>query len=134
MSAAKKLAKIKAWKEFSRYIRLRDSDCYGIAECRTCGDKKHWKQVHAGHFLAGRGESILFEETGCHAQCPICNMVLDGNFKRYKAFIALEYGVGEVNRLERLKGAILKRSASDYNKLAREFREKADNLASLLMQ
>ena len=58
-SSISKLKK-KLWTLFSKYIRLRDSDYRGICSCCTCGIKKHYKEMQAGHFLPGRRNSILF--------------------------------------------------------------------------
>lgn len=42
--------KKKLWTLFSEYIRrLYSHD--DICECVTCGVKKHWKELQAGHFI-----------------------------------------------------------------------------------
>src|SRR5687767_10446916 len=48
----------------------------GECVCVTCGTVKAWdsgiKGIHAGHFLASRANSILFEETNIAPQCSSC--------------------------------------------------------------
>jgi len=56
--------------------------------------------VHAGHFLSGRRNSILFDEKCVHAQCAFCNIQLKGNYQEYEKFMLLKYGVQVVNDLK----------------------------------
>ena len=41
-------------KWFSLYVRLKDSDDYGMVNCYTSGRSYHYKQIHAGHFMSRR--------------------------------------------------------------------------------
>jgi RNase P subunit RPR2 len=90
------------WKEFSLYIRKRDSDWRGIATCCTCGTQKPYQQMQAGHFLAGRHPSVLFREDNVHAQCPRCNIFLHSNPLKYFRFMQSKYGDEVIEELERL--------------------------------
>jgi hypothetical protein len=81
-------AKARAWKAFSEFIRRRDEE-YG---CFTCGVKKPWKQLQAGHWIPGRHMSLLFNEIGCHAQCYHCNVGLKGNPVVYYDKMLEKYG------------------------------------------
>jgi hypothetical protein len=72
MSKTLKLAKDKAWRAFSEYIRTKEclettgSPFGGI--CVTCGREYDYMELQAGHFLASRCNSILFEENvGTHS-------------------------------------------------------------------
>lgn len=58
--------------------------------------------MQAGHFIAGRGNSILFLETNVHPQCYICNIRKHGNQLVYYRFMVRTYGEKEVKRLEKL--------------------------------
>ncbi len=80
------------WKEFSLYIRKRDSDWRGIATCITCGVQKPYQQMQAGHFIPGRHNSILYDERGVHAQCVYCNQHLHGNILNYLDKMKERYG------------------------------------------
>jgi len=68
-----KTQKLYAWKAFSKYIRLRDSNSYGIGECISCKRKTHWKEMQAGHLISGRCNNILFDEELVYLQCARCN-------------------------------------------------------------
>ena len=81
----------KAWKLFSSYIRQRDK---GI--CFTCGVKKHWKEMHAGHFKHGR---LDFDPMNVHCQCPGCNTYKHGNLGEYGVRLVKKYGLRRVQDL-----------------------------------
>lgn len=105
----KSVAKLKAlaWKLFSVYIRLRDSDFYGMVRCYSCGQRFHWKRVHAGHFIPGRHNSILFDERNVHGQCYVCNVRMHGNTLPYLDHMLKDYGLEVVNEL-RAKDHLIK--------------------------
>ena len=129
-----KTMKTKAWKEFSRYIRLRDSDNNGIGQCCTCGARHHWKELQAGHFIPGRCNSILFDERGCHAQCRRCNFN-EGNGPEYYPFMLKRYGQKVVDELRMNRHQTVKIPIAEmtmiyekYKKLAKELEaEKFEN-------
>lgn len=81
------------WKEFSRYIKLRDADKDGFCTCCTCNKKLRFDDIncHAGHFVSGRGNNVLFDETIVHAQCSYCNKYLSGNYHNYTVFMMEKY-------------------------------------------
>ena len=60
-----------AW--FSRYIRLTYSKG-GYARCFTCGTRKHWKQLQAGHFQSRAKYSVRWSEDNVRPQCAKCNI------------------------------------------------------------
>lgn len=121
-------AKKLAWKHFSLYIRLRDSNSEGFARCCTCGAMKHYKQMDAGHFVSGRHDSILFDERGVHAQCPKCNRFLQGDWPRYYEFMRNRFGMDTINDLLAKNKNLTRLSEVDYQCIAREYREKAKEL------
>jgi len=94
--------KKKTWDAFSVSIRQRGMDDYGFNRCITCGVRKHWKELQAGHFIPGRHNAILFEERGVHPQCYHCNVGLKGNPRKYDAFMRKTYGAKVIKELERL--------------------------------
>jgi hypothetical protein len=55
------LAKDKAWSWFSKYIRLKNADEFGWCVCITCGIPKFWKEIHAGHYVDGRNNTVLLD-------------------------------------------------------------------------
>lgn len=75
--------KAKTWEAFSLYVRLRDAyfTTGTITHCRciSCGEIYPFEQMHAGHFVGGRGNAVLFDQEICNAQCAVCNTHLGGN-------------------------------------------------------
>lgn len=63
---------------FSIYIRRRNADSKGMVKCVTCGCKKHWKEVHAGHFISRRFYATRWDEDNVQVQCPSCNIARQG--------------------------------------------------------
>lgn len=102
-------------KNFSLYIRLRDSDKEGYGNCITCGVKKHYKDAHAGHFMSRRFPGTRWDELNVNLQCAGCNLF--GSGEQYKYGIALEdkYGKGTAEKLQK--------KSQEYFKVRRDFLE-----------
>lgn len=86
-------------KAFSQAVRLRDSDKNGLAECITCGVKKHWKTFHAGHFVKRSVSLLRYDEENVNAQCPQCNVYKYGEQFAYSKAIDAKYGDGTADKL-----------------------------------
>jgi hypothetical protein len=85
--------KKKAWREFSVWVRANDATRdLGLERCVTCGTVKHWKELHAGHFIRGRLNANLFDERGCHPQCYGCNVGKQGEVVVYYKWMLARYG------------------------------------------
>jgi len=110
----KKKAKAKAWKVFSRFIRMRDSDEMGRVKCVTCKRVAHWSTMDAGHFLTRAKECTLFDERNVHAQCKGCNQFQGGMFFEHEKAVERIHGPGTVAELKTLAGMTCKRTARDY--------------------
>lgn len=126
------LAKKKAWMRFSRYIRLRDcSDQrtdwpYGL--CFTCEITTSFKGGHAGHFISGRGNAVLFDEKGCHLQCGTCNVGYDGKQPTYTIKMIKRYGQAEVDRQIALRHKTIKFTQDDLEEIATKYKAKYEEL------
>lgn len=123
--------KKKAWDEFSRFIRTRDAiRTTGKADlvvCCTCG--KPYPAfgvgcVQAGHFIPGRGNSILFDERGVHAQCYNCNVNLKGNWPEYLAFMIKRYGQKVVDELLLLKKQVRKFTVTELEEIRDDYKRR----------
>lgn len=82
----------------------------GAVVCVTCGKLGPWKGEYfgggthdAGHFLAGRDASIVFEETGVNCQCKADNDSGSGSQGRYEIWMRHVHGQDEIDRLRRLQ-------------------------------
>ena len=121
-----------AWKAFSLYIRTRD--CLLTTQdptrglCVTCPSLIWLKEGSAGHFLAGRGNSLLFDERGTHLQCGNCNYNLAGNQRVYEQYMIENYGQEVVDELHALRHVAVKMTSSDFKAVQREYKQKLGEL------
>lgn len=130
--------KEKAWKQFSRFIRLRDrledpetGFVTDFVKCCTCGVVKPWKEMQAGHFIPGRTNSILFDEKCCHAQCGACNVYKNGNLIEYWPFMIKKYGMREINRQKKARVKSRKFTEEELVELCGHYKKLADELEKL---
>jgi hypothetical protein len=114
--------------EFSRYIRLRDSEWKGDAfygKCISCShygrvawyDGKKWrwsKGWDAGHYVL-RGELVVrFDERNVNLQCNYhCNRMKSGNPRPYRLALMDKYGTEVPDELTELA------RNTDYYKFSR---------------
>ena len=102
---SKKEAKGRAWRAFSRFIRLRDclrttgSPDWG--ECFSCDNPPQhtFRRLQAGHFIP-KHNANLFSERGTQAQCSRCNQHLSGNQLEYRRQLNKLYGEGAADEIE----------------------------------
>lgn len=117
----KKVAKV--W--YHRVIRLRYADEDGYCECVTCGERKHFKKMHAGHFKHG----LDFIDDNMHPQCVGCNTYRGGRLDIYTLFMIDTYGRERVEELQRLKNKGQKYSKSEYKEMIERFKDEAKKKA-----
>jgi len=125
-----KAAKAKAWMWFSRFIRLRDS-FEGRAKCCTCGFEAPITGkgcIQAGHFVAGRNNSILYVEDNVHAQCAMCNRWRRGNPVAYEMFMRKHYTFERIEELKQLSLKVVPMSAENHKQIASEYEKKVSEL------
>jgi hypothetical protein len=121
--------KKKAWEQFSKYVRIRDAlrttgDIRQLV-CCSCGKLYPAFGVgcaQGGHFIPGRGNSVLFEEHGVHGQCYNCNMRMNGNWVGYYRFMLKQYGQEEIDRLMFQSRQPRKYTAFDLEELRDEYK------------
>lgn len=99
--ASKGVAQLKkiADKEFSRYVRLRDSDSTGHGNCITCGVRVHWKSAHAGHFVKRSVSLLRYDEENVNLQCAQDNIYKYGEQYAYAKALDEKYGDGTADKL-----------------------------------
>lgn len=86
---------------WSQYIRLRDSNGKGIAECITCGVQKPIKQMQCGHFVTRACNLLRYDEENTNAQCYSCNVMNHGEQFQYAINLDLKYGDGTAQKLHK---------------------------------
>lgn len=90
----------KLWKLVSEHTRKQDADKNGMVRCVTCGTRKHWKNMHCGHYLHG---CLDYHAKNIHPQCPRCNKWLHGNLTEYALYLTKRYGDGILEELHQAK-------------------------------
>ncbi len=93
----KEIMQDKAWTQFSIYVRRKNADFYGIVDCFTCFNKKHWKEMNAGHYKHGK---LDFDEMNINVQCVNCNKWNSGRLDVYSMKLIDKYGLDAVRDLE----------------------------------
>jgi len=134
MASDLKKAKDKAWKAFSRYIRLRDciattgDDQGGL--CISCKDYVPFKESQAGHFIDGRGNAVLFDEELVFLQCRTCNIFKRGNYVAYTVEMVKRVGLEKVEEYRLRKNKTVVYRQFDYERIRKEYEEKYEALAA----
>ena len=113
--------KKKCWKLFSLYIRLKETDANGYGNCITCGTNHHYKDLQAGHFVDGRGNSILFDQRGVHIQCYACNCCLHGSKLKYWVWMEKNFGRNTIDELIILSKQPRKFTISELEQMAIDY-------------
>lgn len=127
-SKTKQLAKKRADKYFSLYIRQRDADHRGLVKCCTSGKILHWKDVDAGHYISRRFEATRYDERNCHAQSKQENRFYNGNQLQHQKYIINRYGADVAEELFIKSRMKCFRKKEDYDYIADEFREKVKQM------
>ena len=124
MKSIKSVSKLKkkAWKYFSKYIRLKNSK-NGYCQCITCGKQCRVEEMNAGHYKHGNTKPTYFDERNVHPQCVSCNMYRSGNLDQYALYLEGRYGEGILQTLDRIsKGPVFKKD--QLINIAEEYKEK----------
>ncbi len=125
-----KTAKKFAWKACSEYIRQKYADPAGVCRCYTCGKKAHWQSgaMQAGHGIAGRGNSILFEEEVIRPQCMQCNYFKGGQLDVFTQKLIIDIGADRVKEIFDKKFISVKLTKEDFAEIEETYLEKIKNL------
>ena len=105
---------------FSQYIRMRNANANGIAECVTCGKKDHWKSMDCGHFMSRKHLSTRWHEDNCQVQCKSCNVFRYGEQYKYSLWL----GKKKAEKLYLLSKTTLKLFDHDLLDMIKIYEEK----------
>lgn len=112
----------KLWKQFSIFIRKRDSNEEGIAKCFTCGLIRHWKQLDCGHGISRQHWGTRYNEKNNHAQCKRCNGFEGGKREVYKVEMDKRYGQGTWDLIEAMSKRPSKWSQFEVDQLEKHYK------------
>lgn len=121
-------AKAKAWKQFSLWVRMKDCDHDGLVNCYTCGNKKVFELLHAGHGIGGRNNAILFEERVVRPQCVGCNLYGRGQYQIFTRKLIDELGLEVYDEIVSKARIPVKYSVQDYLDIESRYKEKVKSL------
>lgn len=116
-------AKKKAWKEFSHWVRFSRADRLGLVKCVTCPQTLPAEHMQAGHFIPGRKNAVLYSVIGVHPQCYRCNIILNGNWPEYLAFMTKTYGKKIVDGLLVLSRQVIQMKAHDHLEVYEKYKK-----------
>lgn len=88
-------------KEFSLFIRLRDSREFGYKafRCISCGQKKPFEEADCGHFIGRTHMSVRFDELDCNAECRACNRFSSDHIIYYQKNLEKKIGKDKLDQL-----------------------------------
>lgn len=86
---------------FQRLVRLANADSQGFCVCITCGVRKKWDQLDAGHYVSRENKRWILDPRNCHPQCVSCNQHQGGNRGEYRRVLVAKYGEEQVSEMER---------------------------------
>ncbi len=113
---------------FSEYIRLRDSDQYGMIRCISCGKRVKWQYADAGHFISRVHMNLRFDEKNVNAQCQECNRFKSGNLENYKRGLIIKYGRFIIDYLENKRNEIRQFTDFEIELMCLHYRKQIKNL------
>ena len=114
-------------KFFSLYIRQRNA-VDGFVKCVTCGIRKHWKEVDAGHFCSRRHYSTRWNTLNVFEQCKKCNGFGGGENYIMGKYIDKTFGVGTADEMIAKSRQIQKFSNTDLEEMIEEYKNKVKYL------
>ena len=117
----------KLWPLFSTYIRKKDADHRGHIFCCTCGSRRRWQEVDAGHFVSRGHKSLLYDERNVHAQCKRCN-TMGGEPSAYALFIIDKYGQSVLESLNKIKNEIKQYRVDELQDMVTLYKKKLEDL------
>ena len=109
---------------FSLYIRLRNATPQGMTNCFTCGSQKHYKKMHAGHFMSRKHLSTRWHEDNVQVQCPKCNLFGQGEQYTFGKLLDVRINEGTADKLEQLARSTTKIMRHEYEEMIQEYKNK----------
>lgn len=118
-----------AWRWFSLYIRLRDSNRQsGWGRCITCDKAVHYKESNAGHCISRAKKAIKYDERSVNLQCVDCNKYHYGRYEVYKTKVDEKWGKGTYADLDSKKNNLVKRDRNSFIALIELYKMKVKHL------
>ncbi len=118
---------------FSRYIRLKDADEYGMTECYTCDWQGKYTQLDCGHFIPRAHMYTRFSEQNCKPQCAGCNRVKGGRLVQFAEHLERD-NPGSVEILQEQAAIVHKWSREELKLMIAAYDKKVKQLQKGIYQ
>lgn len=106
---------------FSRYIRQKYADHFGMSRCYTCSKQVHYKDLQNGHYISRGNMATRWDEENCRSQCVGCNVFKNGNYVEYSARLIDEIGLEKYKELVKKKYTIKQFSIKELQELIKKY-------------
>ena len=116
-------------KEFSLYIRLRDTMPNGFFKCVSCGQIKPFEQADCGHYWSRRHMSTRYDEDNCHAECRSCNRFKADHLIGYRENLIRKIGQMRFDKLAWKASQTKKWSDFEIQELTKYYKVLGDKLS-----
>lgn len=113
---------------FSKYIRQKYADIDGYTTCYTCNKFAHWKDLQAGHGIAGRNNAVLYMEEVVRPQCVGCNMYGGGKYSIFTEKLIDELGLERYGELVKLANQTVQFKIFNYQEIEEKYENKIKEL------
>ena len=131
-SKNKRLARKKADKYFSLWLRLSHANEMGRAQCFTCGKWFNIEDLQCGHWIRRQYEATRYNEINCKTQCIHCNTFRSGEPEKFERKLRRIYGDEMVDKIKIKSLMVCHRKQKDYEWIALKYKQKYETLKSLL--
>lgn len=118
------------WDVFSEWVRRKDADSLGMAQCVTCGAVGHWTTMDAGHFWKRSHQATRYDPVNVAVQDTRCNRFRGGAEAEHAAYILKTYGKEVFDELEVRHRQIKKWTREEIESLIAHYRQKVAELDS----
>lgn len=117
-------------KEFSLFIRLRDSKAFGFKafKCISCGQIKPFDKADCGHYYSRVRMSTRFDEDNAHAECSFCNRYRADHLDGYRENLIKKIGQPRFDVLRYRSNQTKKWSAFELESLIKYYKEQNKKL------
>ena len=113
---------------FSQFIRLRAVDETGHGNCYTCGSRRHFSEVHCGHFMSRACMSTRWEPTNCAFQCARCNCFRSGEQYIFGQNLDRDHGEGTAERLHIESKKTKRWTSAELQDMCHHYKRRVDEL------
>ncbi len=114
----------------SLWVRLSRADANGMVKSFTGTETKHWKQMHAGHYLTRSILALRWHEDNIRPQSPAENIWKHGNPIEFRINLVDEIGEERVKALENRRKELFKPTRQFYEAKILEYQEKLAAISS----